>query len=254
MELTLKDLLEKQVEFNQGKFIDYFTATYEERMTLSKDLLLHLLHEVHEVLDHLDWKMHKKSSEPIDKFATAVELIDVLKFWAAIPGIWGISPELLEQVYVKKSAIVEGRWFVEQQYKSLVQEQKSYKAVFELPSAEFFSNLHIRELNNLFELIKKVEPICVIIKNKSKLSSAHLFELEHLLTGQAKIKWFFSDESCKEQDRILQLAKLNVKIEHNRLYRIRFALNSSGYRTVQNLWTMDEVIQELNEFLEGKEV
>lgn len=107
-----------QKEFNKN-FIDYEHLTSQEKQSLTKDYVLHMISESNSLLDEVNWKMHHKSDTvSINRRELILEWIDVFKYLLSIGLVWDITPEEFLQYFDEKSSLVEQRYLQEFSIKS----------------------------------------------------------------------------------------------------------------------------------------
>jgi len=118
--MDLKTIWEMQEIFTRN-FIDPNSATRDEKIRYTKEMLLHLVAEVDEILNAIgDWKSHRlKKNLPLNKYAVAEEIVDAFKFLLNVAIVWGITPEFFYRVYTDKSWVVVERYEYEQRAKQL---------------------------------------------------------------------------------------------------------------------------------------
>lgn len=134
--MTFEDRLEKmfniQQAFNEQLFEDegYNLANLSsvEKELWSKDFILHITDELHEFLREINWKMHSKLGQSIDRENVMTEWIDSLKFLIGLAQIWGFSTNQIFDEFERKSQVVEYRYLMEKRLKSF-RESKQVVAV-----------------------------------------------------------------------------------------------------------------------------
>lgn len=113
----LKKIWKRQKEFN--KKIGNYAKSQQQKETLTKEFILHLITETVEVLNEINWKTHRKKQydkyNPIIKENLQEELIDVFKYLISIMQFWDMSPEELVNEFHRKSDVVEQRYQQEKQ-------------------------------------------------------------------------------------------------------------------------------------------
>jgi len=116
---TFKKFWEIQKEFN-NKFFDVNELRTAERVSLTKEMLLHMLSEVDELLTATgNWKMHKRGKYGPLISGIAEELIDMFKYLINIAVIWNIKPEQFVETFEKKTSIVEFQYAQTENLRSL---------------------------------------------------------------------------------------------------------------------------------------
>jgi len=96
----------------QKNFQDLIMKTYsfEDREKFLKDLCIHLNSETFEVLGEINWKTHRREKKTIDESRLLFEMVDVLKYAMSLPASWGFTAEQIEEVFMKKSRIIEQKF------------------------------------------------------------------------------------------------------------------------------------------------
>lgn len=125
----MKDLWKIQYEFNKQflkkiKDIDINNISFVDKITLSKDYILHTIKELTEVLDTISWKMHKPVEYDNIRDNTIEELIDSQKFLWGLFQIWNVSEEEFSEQFVRKSKVVEQRFSQDFEIKNTIQDKK----------------------------------------------------------------------------------------------------------------------------------
>lgn len=85
------------------------SETTEDRVALTKDMVLHMISECYDLLKCTAWKTHRRVDVPFNPRQVEIELIDILKYWVTIAQGWGISFDRIEEVYWEKSAVCRQR-------------------------------------------------------------------------------------------------------------------------------------------------
>ncbi len=111
-----KSIWEDQLAFNSNFFTpEKLAEDADEKRKWNSFYTLALVREVTEVLDTTDWKMHRKERKEEIPSNTLEELIDCAKYLMTLMQVHGFTPEVLEEEYYRKSAVVEQRYLQEMQ-------------------------------------------------------------------------------------------------------------------------------------------
>ncbi len=103
---VLRLIFQKQIELNKIIGYDLFTIRDNTYMCegYTKEYILAAVDELFEVLHEINWKVWKKQRKQINIDKIREELIDVFHFLINLFILWGITPEMLEELYLKKNA------------------------------------------------------------------------------------------------------------------------------------------------------
>lgn len=112
--IDLKDIWKKQKDF-QLYFYDPDNMSIDDKIKLTKEYILCIHRELGEVLNVIPWKLHRKNTKTYDTEHLCEELIDCFKYLLNLSMIHGMTPESFEKMFFDKSAIVEKRYFDENQ-------------------------------------------------------------------------------------------------------------------------------------------
>ena len=67
--------------------------------------------EVSEFLDETDWKVHRSVNGEVGKLSNRVEeAVDILKYWISLCQVHGITAEMVEREFARKSMVVRQRF------------------------------------------------------------------------------------------------------------------------------------------------
>jgi uncharacterized HAD superfamily protein/NTP pyrophosphatase (non-canonical NTP hydrolase) len=103
-----QDRLQKKLIDNWGKL------SLDEKIALTKELLLHITSEIGEVLEAVGrWKACGIGNENVRRSQIIEELIDIFKFLVTIAEIWDFTPEDFDKEFWRKSEVVWQRYFQE---------------------------------------------------------------------------------------------------------------------------------------------
>ena len=106
---NLQQIWEKQKSF-QKNFFDPENISEEERIKLTKEYILSVHRELGEILNVIPWKLHRANTKEYNKEHVQEEIIDTFKFLLNICILQGLTPESFEELFYKKSEIVEKRY------------------------------------------------------------------------------------------------------------------------------------------------
>lgn len=106
---NLQQIWEKQKSF-QKNFFDLDNMTEEERIRLTKEFILCAHRELSEILNETPWKLHRVNTKEYNIEHVHEEIIDTFKFLLNICILQGLTPDLFETLFFKKSDIVEKRY------------------------------------------------------------------------------------------------------------------------------------------------
>jgi len=106
---NLQRIWEKQKSF-QKNFFDPENISEEERIKLTKEYILSVHRELGEILNVIPWKLHRANTKEYNKEHVQEEIIDTFKFLLNICILQGLTPESFEELFYKKSEIVEKRY------------------------------------------------------------------------------------------------------------------------------------------------
>ncbi|HCR35827.1 TPA: hypothetical protein DIU22_02175 [Candidatus Woesebacteria bacterium] len=106
---NLQQIWERQKGF-QKNFFDPENISEEERIKLTKEYILSVHRELGEILNVIPWKLHRANKKEYDREHVQEEIIDTFKFLLNICILQGLTPESFEELFYKKSEIVEKRY------------------------------------------------------------------------------------------------------------------------------------------------
>jgi hypothetical protein len=89
---------------------DFDNLTRDERIALSKDMILHLQSEANEFMGEMAWKAKRRQSPHIVMGNLLDESIDVLKMAMTLPILWGFTADEVIAAFHDKSMVVEQRY------------------------------------------------------------------------------------------------------------------------------------------------
>jgi uncharacterized HAD superfamily protein len=84
--------------------------TEGDKVTFTKEYILHILSEFDEVLRELNWKIHRPGVKPLIRSNLKEELIDIFKYWLTIVTLWGFNDDELFDEFWRKSMVVVQRF------------------------------------------------------------------------------------------------------------------------------------------------
>lgn len=102
----------------QQRFTQNFissSASRDEKIRYTKEMLLHLIAEVDELLNAVgNWKMHRIAPEKLmSRYSLVEEAVDIFKFLLNVLLSWGVMPDEFFEAFKRKSALVEIRYDME---------------------------------------------------------------------------------------------------------------------------------------------
>lgn len=126
----LEQLWKIQLEFNEkfyknkiGKNLSEMSL--DDRVQWSKNQLLSIVKEAMEVLDELpNWKEHRIVNSQFIPSNLYEEIIDVNKFSVGLAQLWGMTMEQYYEEYLRKSYVVEQRYYQEHDIKLIDKDAK----------------------------------------------------------------------------------------------------------------------------------
>jgi len=107
---VLREIFKDQLDFNRKVIDDMEGLEKKEKVSQTKEYILHLHSECDELLREMAWKSHRKEDGYIIRSNMKEELIDVFKYWLSIVVLWGFEPEEIVEEYWRKSKVVEQRF------------------------------------------------------------------------------------------------------------------------------------------------
>jgi dimeric dUTPase (all-alpha-NTP-PPase superfamily) len=109
-----------QEEFQKMIFKNFKNLSEDEKIALTKEMLLHITSEFDELLSSLgSWKTHKIRKSPPKISGICEELVDIAKFIINIALIWDISPNYFERKWAEKTLVNKYKFTQEQALLSL---------------------------------------------------------------------------------------------------------------------------------------
>jgi len=105
---TLRRFWKDQFEFQHDMLsLDFQNLSDSEKVTLTKEYLLHIATEFDELLSAVGtWKTHKLRKEEPPKISGIIEeLVDILKFIINIALVWGITPDDFVEKWKEKTIV-----------------------------------------------------------------------------------------------------------------------------------------------------
>ena len=108
----LHHMWNRQAKFNRN-FLDLDHLDFDQKQTMTKEYVLHMLSEANSLLDQVNWKMHHKKEVSVKRSDLILEIIDVWKYLLSIAIIWDVTPEEFYKAFDEKSSLVEQRYLQE---------------------------------------------------------------------------------------------------------------------------------------------
>lgn len=106
----LKQMWQEQQKFNE-LVIGCPIGEVEDLRHWNNFYTLALHKEISEFLDETDWKVHRKVNGQEGKLSNKVEeAVDILKYWISLCQIHGITSDMIEQEFQRKSMVVNQRF------------------------------------------------------------------------------------------------------------------------------------------------
>ena len=106
----LAQMYKIQKEFNDN-FIDPETASLEDKVSFTKEMLLHIVAEIDELLQATGrWKKFRFLENKPTISGIKEELVDMLKFLLNVAVVWNITPAEIYEEFMRKSLVVEERF------------------------------------------------------------------------------------------------------------------------------------------------
>jgi len=102
----LYGIVKKQIELTKKIGINIQTEDILEREDLSKQMILAMHAELSELLEWTNWKHWKKTRVEYDDARLKEmhkELIDILHFWTNLTILWGLTPQMIVDIYEEKA-------------------------------------------------------------------------------------------------------------------------------------------------------
>jgi len=107
----LEEIWERQLEFTR-RFIDPDSATEEEKLRYTKDILLHIVAEIDELLSAAGpWKTWVSRSGVLRRSGILEECVDIFKFLLNIPQVYGFTADDFYREFIRKSEVVEQKYW-----------------------------------------------------------------------------------------------------------------------------------------------
>lgn len=104
----LEEMYKRQKNF-EYRFFDNDNMSDDEKITWTKEFVFCIHQELSEVMNTIDWKTYHMNDKEFNRRDTQVELIDCFKFLLNLMIIWGMTPEVIHQLFNEKSDIVDSR-------------------------------------------------------------------------------------------------------------------------------------------------
>jgi dimeric dUTPase (all-alpha-NTP-PPase superfamily) len=103
----IEEMWKDQEEFQLQIFPSFKSLDEQQKIALTKEMLLHITSEFDELLSSMgSWKTHKLRKESPPKISGIVEeLVDIVKFVINIALIWGITPEKFATKWREKTLV-----------------------------------------------------------------------------------------------------------------------------------------------------
>lgn len=122
--MTFEEIYARQEAFNRRFFADRGLGSPEDfssrdRVEWTKQFVLHVEGELHELLGETSWKMHRPLREEVVRSNVLEEWVDCLKFLLGLANVWGFSAGELEAEFLRKTAVVEHRYGMEQRLRAI---------------------------------------------------------------------------------------------------------------------------------------
>jgi hypothetical protein len=125
--MTIEDMWRRQLAFTShllatvDKPLDQLTE--DDRVRLTREYCLYLHKEVDEVLDNVPWKQHRFIGNA-SREDLLEELVDVQKFLFGLMQVWNVTPAELYRAFMRKSDVVEQRFYQDHVLPSQVMNDK----------------------------------------------------------------------------------------------------------------------------------
>lgn len=102
----------EEIYNKQKDFQDIIMSTYKinDKEKFIRDLIIHLNVETSEVLNEINWKMHRRELKEINRDKLLHEMVDVIKYALSLPSSYGFSSKEVEDIFIKKSIVVEKKF------------------------------------------------------------------------------------------------------------------------------------------------
>lgn len=139
---TLRKYFKEQMDFQLQLLPNFGDLSYEDKVKLTKEFLLHMISETGEFLDAIGtWKSLPSMGEETRRSAILEEVIDVYKFLINIALLWGYGPEDFDREFWRKSMVVRERLKTERILQEIVKMGEN-TAVIDLDGivADFWSS------------------------------------------------------------------------------------------------------------------
>ena len=94
----------------QKKLYDIDNLSEDDKIKYTKEFILCIHRELGEVLNVIPWKLHRKNNKVYSTDELKEELIDTTKFLLNLFLIWGVDDKEFDELFEKKSKIVEERY------------------------------------------------------------------------------------------------------------------------------------------------
>ena len=106
------DMYKRQRDFQRMVYpeFDWATMSTEERIALTKDMVLHLQSEANEFMGEIAWKSKRRQSPQIVRGNLLDEAVDIIKMAMTLPIVWGFTADEVVQAFFDKSMVVEQRY------------------------------------------------------------------------------------------------------------------------------------------------
>lgn len=108
----LQHMWSRQLTFNKN-FVDFGKMTFDEKQSMTKEYVLHMLSEANSLLEQVNWKMHHKKDIQVKRGDLILEIIDVWKYLLSIAILWDVTPDEFYTAFDEKSSLVEQRYLQE---------------------------------------------------------------------------------------------------------------------------------------------
>ena len=256
--MNIEDIWKIQYEFNRKflekiKKIDIENISYENKIILSKDYILHAIKELTEILDTFSWKMHKPILNNNIRDNTIEELIDTQKFLWGLFQIWDTSIDEFCDQFVRKSNVVEQRF--NQDFEISEKIKNKNIAIFDIDGVIadypncFISFINKKTKNDFKDMYE--------VKNNLDIKLIYDLKDEYRNTGEKRFIAVNKDvisfiEKLKEKDSSIVLLSSRPYHKYNRIYADTLewlAANNIKYDMI--LWDYKKDRNILNNFLRG---
>jgi hypothetical protein len=104
------EMYARQRDFQHVMYGDIENLPMEERISITREMALHLQSEVVEFMNEMAWKAKRRQSPHIVRGNLLDEAVDVVKMALTLPILWGFTAEEFMDGFRDKSMVVEQRY------------------------------------------------------------------------------------------------------------------------------------------------